>query len=108
MAKEKSKHITVNNIDHWCSSLGFSFPRNEIEERNFDRLFRNYNYELTGEEIDPLKLLNELDSDQSKIRTLNSDNDLKWAARNFDGFTDDIIEKMKKNQNDKTSNGKGD
>lgn len=108
MAKEKSKHITVNNIDHWFSSLGFSFPRNESEEQNFDKLFRDFNYELTGEEIDPLKLLKELGTDQNKTCTLNTDSDLKWAARNFDGFTDDIIEKMKKNQNDKTSNGKGD
>ena len=59
MASKKSRHITEVNIDKWMSSLGFSFPRNHIEEELFDKLYKDYNHELTGEEIDPLKLINQ-------------------------------------------------
>ncbi|MCK4664181.1 MAG: hypothetical protein KAT68_15035 [Bacteroidales bacterium] len=101
MGNIKSKHITTSNIDQWASSLGFSFPRNDIEEKMFDKLYSNFNYELTGEEIDPLKLIRECE-EEDNARTIGAEDNWKMAARNFGEIPKHIIEKMKKNHNDKT------
>ena len=84
------------------SSLGFSFPRNEAEERLFDKLYKDYDHELTGEEIDPLKLFSQCEEEERKSSTGGMVNDWKMAARNYGGLPKHIIDKMKKNHDDKT------
>ncbi|WP_445955809.1 hypothetical protein [Yeosuana sp.] len=100
MASKKSRHITVSNVDNWISSLGFSFPRNQNEEKLFDKLYKDFDHELTGKEIDPLKLIKQCE-EESELGINNHDNNWKMAARNYDGLPLHIIDKMKKNHDDK-------
>ncbi len=101
MGNKKSKNITISNIGQWASSLGFSFPRNENEEKLFDKLYGKFDHQLTGEEIDPLKLIQQCEEEES-ARSNEKENNWKMAARNYGELPKHIIEKMKKNHNDKT------
>lgn len=101
MASKKSRHITVSNIDNWISSLGFSFPRNQNEEKLFDKLYKDYDHELNGKEIDPLKLIAQCEDEENEMGSNNIENNWKMAARNYDGLPKHIIDKMKKNHDDK-------
>jgi hypothetical protein len=102
MVSKKSRHITELNVDNWISSLGFSFPRNQIEEKLFDKLYKDYNHELTGKEIDPLKLIKQCEDEEKESGINGVDNNWKMAARNFGELPKHIIDKMKKNHHDKT------
>lgn len=101
MASNKSKHITNSNIDKWMSGLGFSFPRNHVEEDLFDKLYKDYNHELNGNEIDPFKLIRECEEEEKQEKLANLETGWKMAARNYGDLPKHIIEKMKKNHNDK-------
>jgi hypothetical protein len=102
MGNNKSKYITIANIDNWASSLGFSFPRNRSEEVLFDKLYSQFDYELTGDVIDPFKLIEEVEMEESQEQSADSSSNWKMAARNYGELPDHIIDKMKKNHNDKT------
>lgn len=97
----KSRHITELNIDNWISSLGFSFPRNESEEKLFDKLYKDFDHELTGKEIDPLKLIRQCEEEESLSNKNEVDTNWKMAARNYGELPKHIIDKMKKNHDDK-------
>lgn len=98
MASNKSKYIDTNNIGRWSSALGFSFPRNEPEEKIFDKLYSDYDFQLEGVKIDANKLIAEIESDGNK-ESMSSE--WKMAARNYGALPDHIINKMKKNQDGK-------
>jgi len=102
MASKKSRHITESNVDNWVSSLGFSFPRNQAEEKLFDKLYNDFNHELSGKEIDPLKLIKQCEEEEKESFEDNVDNNWKMAARNYGELPKHIIDKMKKNHDDKT------
>ena len=97
----KSRHITELNIDNWICSLGFSFPRNESEEKLFDKLYKDFDHELTGKEIDPLKLIRQCEEEESLSSKNEVDNNWKMAARNYGELPKRIIDKMKKNHEGK-------
>ena len=102
MASKKSRHITELNVDNWISSLGFSFPRNQAEEKLFDKLYKDFNHELSGKEIDPLKLIKQCEEEENESFDDNVDNNWKMAARNYGELPKHIIDKMNKNHDDKT------
>lgn len=103
MAQNK-KHITSENITEWLSSTGFLFPRNEIELERFEKLYGDIEFGLTGNEVDPDKILS---------GTFNEKKDLKMpdeikqeeikqyrmAARKGNELPKHIMDKIKKNQN---------
>lgn len=105
MGINKSKHITFSNLDEWLSALGFSFPRNHAEEKIFDKLYAGFEHQLNETEIDPLKLLNELRNENCE-NNIHIEHNWKMAARNLEenGIPKHILEKMKKNQDDKSKN----
>jgi len=114
MAKNK-KHITSDNVTEWLSSTGFLFPRNEIELARFEKLFGKVDEDITGEEIDPTRIIKGEDytSSQGPRQQLHiEENDkqkysnLSMAARKGDKIPDYILKKMKKNQ--ENSNKKDD
>lgn len=107
MAKRKSRHITVSNVDHWASSLGFSYPRSNEEEALFDKLYKDFDHQLTGNEMDPFKLIEDVEAEESQ-KTKGEGESWKMAARNFGNLPQNIIDKMKKNQDDKTGGKKED
>lgn len=57
MAQNK-KHITPENITEWLSSTGFLFPRNEVELERFEKIYGEEDFGLSGNEIDPEKIIN--------------------------------------------------
>jgi len=108
MEKPKSKVLSSKNIDIWVSSLGISFPRTNTEEEIFNYLYKDFEHELTGEEIDPMKILKDCKEEEKAISIDISKGNMKMAARNFGSLPDHIIKKMKKNQDDKSNNNKKD
>jgi hypothetical protein len=102
MAQNK-KHITPENITEWLSSTGFLFPRNEVELERFEKLYGEDDFGLTGEEIDPDKIINDIFREK-KILRMSEDikkeeiNHYRMAARNGNELPKHIMDKIKKNQ----------
>lgn len=105
MESNKSKFINEDNIAHWLSALGFSFPRNEAEEKVFNKLYADYDFKLKNVKIDAIKLIGELEENEKGD---NVESEWKMAARNYGELPKHIIEKMKKNQNGKEGGNKKD
>lgn len=101
MAKER-KNITQENIGEWLGSTGFIFPRNEVELLRFKKLYQDYKYELSMDDvIDPAKIIRgELIQVPNEMNEENSEIGENWrmAARNFKNIPDHILKKMKGNQ----------
>lgn len=96
MGSKRSKFINRANVSKWLSALGFSFPRNEAEEKTFDRLYSDYDHKLGEVKIDASKLIDEIENESSPGKT--EPQEWKMAARNYGGLPEHIIEKMRKNQ----------
>lgn len=97
MGSNKSKYIDKDNIGQWLSALGFSFPRNEAEEKIFDKVYSKYEHKLKESKIDALKLINEVEKHESVLE--NEKVEWRMAARNYGDLPEHIIKKMRKNQN---------
>lgn len=107
MAK-KRENITPENINEWLGSLGFLFPRNKLELARFEKLYAEYDYELSGNIIDPEKIIKgEIEQIVPKNTSGESEEVRSWrmAARNFSDIPDRILQKMKKNQGNEDSDG---
>ena len=102
MAQNK-KHITPENITEWLSSTGFLFPRNEVELERFEKIYGEEDFGLTGNEIDPDKIINE-DFKEVKVPKIPDNvkeediGQYRMAARNGSGLPKHILDKIKKNQ----------
>lgn len=102
MAQNK-KHITPENITEWLCSTGFLFPRNKVELERFEKLYSEEDFGLTGEEIDPDKIINGTFK-ETKIVKMPTDikqeeiSPYRMAARNGNNLPKHIIDKIKKNQ----------
>jgi hypothetical protein len=109
MAQNK-KYITPENITEWLASTGFLFPRNEVELARFEKLFGNIDLGLTGNEIDPNKIINgelpQLEISQMPNRIKSEDyNEYSMVARKGNNLPKHILDKIKKNQkNSKNDN----
>lgn len=105
------KHITSENISEWLCSTGYLFPRNEVELARFEKLFSDTDVGVTGQEIDPQKIINGLSSGKVIIPPTplneNEIGNLRMVARNGAGLSKDILDKMKKNQSQKKNNDSG-
>jgi len=110
MAKRKKHIVTKENIGEWINSLGFLLPSNEIELLHFNKFYSDYDHKLNGHEINPEKIFDEDIINYRKINTKIEDSksddftqDWKIAARNQQNISNNILLKMKKNQEDKLS-----
>lgn len=106
MASNKSKFINDDNVSTWLSALGFSFPRNEAEEKVFDLVYSNYEHKVKDVKIDASRLIDDIEKEASKIQ--NDEVEWKMAARNYGDLPKHIMEKMRKNQNGKEGNSQED
>ncbi len=109
MAQNK-KHITPDNITEWLCSTGFLFPRNEVELARFEKIYGDTDYGLTGNEINPDKIINRLTSNEKTISlppNIKKDEftEYRMAARNGNALPKHIIDKIKKNQDKPKDNG---
>ncbi len=103
MAQNK-KHITGENITEWLASTGFLFPRNEVELERFEKLYGDVDFDLTGTEIDPDKIIDGTFKERKilKMPDSNKQNEIspyRMAARNGNELPKHILDKIKKNQN---------
>jgi len=103
MAQNK-KHITSENITEWLASTGFLFPRNEVEIQRFEKLYGDIDFGLTGQEIDPEKIINNTFREK-KILNIPADtnqnqiSEYRMVARSGKVLPKHIIDKIIKNQN---------
>ncbi|MTI23068.1 hypothetical protein E1176_18705 [Fulvivirga sp. RKSG066] len=100
MAKDK-KHITTDNINEWLGSLGFLFPRDHRELARFEKLFEEYDHELSVDILDPKKIMSgEIEEIQADGNVEDQQTTQNWrmAARNFNNIPEHILKKMRRNQ----------
>lgn len=101
MADDKKHKITAENANEWLGSLGFLFPRNKAELSRFEKLYADYEFELSGDIINPEDIiLGKTHSEPATDKQEDPDTTQNWkmAARNFSNIPDDILKRMKKNQ----------
>ncbi len=108
MAKGKKHIINIQDFSEWTHSLGFLFPSNEKELSRFDKYYQDYDHELNGEELDPENLLLSINSLAfNKEIDLKSEDEFtknwKLVARNKGEINKDILDKMKSNQENKST-----
>lgn len=106
MAQNK-KHITPENSAEWLASCGFIFPTNEIELVRFNKLYGEPDPAISGNEVDPFKIVRSMEPVSKPIYNLSHIpiNSHQMVARNFaTDLPSHILDKMKKNQEKKPGN----
>jgi hypothetical protein len=109
--KRSTKSYSENKITEILASTGFIFPRNILELKNFEILFENDNFGLTGQEIDPDIILSK---SRGSVRTLKLSearyymtDPLKLVAKKEEDSLDVGIKNLI-NQSNKKQNSDGD
>lgn len=101
---QNKKHITPENITEWLASTGYLFPRNEVELQRFEKLYEKNDFCLTGQEIDPEKIINDTFREKKTLKipvdaNQNQISEYRMAARNGNELPQHIMAKILKNQN---------
>lgn len=101
MAQNKNS-ITSENITEWLCSIGFLFPRNELELSRFEKIYSEEEDSVTGNEVDPDRIIRgETKGQVIDFKTKSEEADFsnyKMVARNNAGLPKHILDKMMKNQ----------
>ena len=102
MLKGTKINIDVESIDSWLAVTGFILPRNNEELIGFNKLHNDFNHELNGDELDVQKLWNgEKQSTLSPDKIIAMDAPaIGMAARGLNDLPKDLLDKLKKNQDD--------
>lgn len=104
MAKKHKLGGLVNdsNLNHWLSSLGYLYPRNETELALFEKAYAEYDFKLKNKSIDVDSIINGTLKCRSKVISLidveeeKDIQELKMAARKgIQSIPKDILDKMK-------------
>jgi hypothetical protein len=102
MGKSKNE-IGIENFNEWLATTGYLFPSNPVELERFETLFKDFNYQLSSEVVDPIKIINGTYSQVIKkiesFEKISDIHELKIAARNLKEIPDHILKKIKSNQN---------
>ena len=94
--------LMPENITEWLASCGFLFPRNEVELHRFNHLHGECDESVTGEEVDPFRILKGLPYKQSaNVFPITEISDYRMVARNQSDIQSHILDKMKNNQEKK-------
>ena len=107
MARNKL-HITSENSAEWLASCGFIFPTNEIELARFNKLYGDVDPSITGNEVDPFKIIKgaaiveKKKSFQAPLHIPMSQ--YQMVARNMNDLPSHILDKMKNNQETQSDN----
>jgi hypothetical protein len=104
MAKKHKLEGLVNesNLNHWLSSSGYLYPRDETELDLFEKAYAGYDFKLENKSIDFDSIINGTLTCQTKVISLfdpeeeKDIQDLKMAARKGEqSIPKDILDKMK-------------
>ena len=102
--------MNAENLTEWLAPLGYLFPKNSWELRQFEILHGNYDYKLIDKSID-VDAITEGRVQSKSIGQIplleeeeNSFQQLRMAARKGEAVPEEILEKMKRNQ-EKKRNG---
>lgn len=110
MAQNKI-HITPQNMADWLASTGFMFPRNEMEMARFDKLYPEEAEDVSDFEVNCDRILNgNLKTKMIQLKSEAKEEDimpLKMVARKGGNLPKHILDKIKKNQDDRTKNNPG-
>lgn len=100
MLKKNSIDIKTEELDSWIAVCGYILPRSEQELLGFNKLHEDFEFKLTGSELDSDKIWNgikQTNYDQLKIIEVDFSG-LKMAARGLNSLPENILNKMRKNQ----------
>ena len=104
MGKKHKLGVLVNesNLNHWLSSSGYLYPRNETELDLFEKAYSEYDFKLESKSIDVDSIINGTMKCQSKVISFlhieeeKEIQELKMAARKgIQSIPKDILDKMK-------------
>lgn len=101
MLKRNSIDINIEDLASWYAVIGFTLPRTEGELQRFEKLHADFEYELTGQELNANDIFNGIE--QVKVPNAQAQagfdfSPLRMAARNFKDLPPDIRKKMISNQ----------
>ncbi|MAC94218.1 MAG: hypothetical protein CMC96_01820 [Flavobacteriales bacterium] len=94
--------VNESNLNHWLSSSGYLYPRNETELALFEKAYVEYDFKLENKSIDIDSIINGTLKCQTKEISLfdpeeeKDIQELKMAARKgIQSIPKDILDKMK-------------
>ena len=95
MLKRNSVNIKEEHLDFWFGATGFYLPRTEDELKCFDKLYSDYEYKLTGDEVSFDSIWNR-DKKTTTLRIVKTEQQvqLRMAARGLKDLSDEVRNKM--------------
>jgi len=101
MAQSKTK-ITAENSSEWLASTGFIFPTNKVELTRFNLLFDEIDASISGNEVDPFKIIKESKRPVTYIGEKQNTKGIlqfKMVAANINKLPAHIVKLIKKSGN---------
>ena len=102
MPKKGKLHIDHRELPGWFAVTGFGLPRTEEEIARFEKLHQDFEYKLTGLELDPSEIWNMEEPVKKVVVKPQIDQDIgsnwRMAARNLGSVTNSIKAQMNSNQ----------
>jgi hypothetical protein len=95
-------HITPENSAGWLASCGFIFPTNETELSRFNSLFGKIDQSISGEEVDPFRIMRETarnEQDKRSVYPLDaSSKKYRMVARRLNALPPHIVQRLRKDR----------
>ena len=95
------------NLDDWMSSLGFTYPKSEVQLSRFNKFYDDYKYKLINPKVDYEAIFNRSLKHKSKVVPFAKDesegeiDELRMVARKgqTNKLPQHIVDKMRKKHN---------
>lgn len=100
MLKKNSIDIKIEELDSWFAVCGYILPRTHEELLAFNKLHEDFEFNLTGNELDPNKIwdgIKQTSISNEKVIELDFSS-MRMAARGLNSLPENILDKMRKNQ----------
>jgi hypothetical protein len=107
---KNSIEMNAENLNEWLAPLGYLFPKNSWELKQFEILHGSYDYKLNDKSIDVDAIIEGRFQSKAIVQIPlleeeeNTIQELRMAARKGEAVPEEILEKMKRNQ-EKKRNG---